>query len=103
MYALIRRIAVAASGTALSLSLLTPSAAADAPCMSLSYVQARVVEKADQGMGALRDYVFITRGIHQIDMAEVAESLDAWRAGARCAKVAAEKAAAESVVLKTGD
>ncbi|MEO8525206.1 MAG: hypothetical protein ABI460_10845 [Caldimonas sp.] len=65
-------------------------------------MQARVVEKADQGVDALRDYIFITRGIHQLDMAEVAESLDSWRASARCAKLAAEQAASrESVAMKT--
>lgn len=102
MYAFVRCLAVAASGAALSVSLLTPAVAADAPCKSLGYVQARVVEKADQGVDALRNYIYITRGIHQLDMMQVAGSLDAWRADARCAKLATEQAeASASVALKT--
>jgi hypothetical protein len=102
MYSLVRCIAVAGFGAALSVSLASPAVAADAPCKSLGYVQKRVVEKADQGIDALRNYVFVTRGIHQLDMAEIAGSLDDWRATARCAKVAVERAAAESVALESG-
>lgn len=103
MYAFVRCLAVAAFGAALSVSLVAPALAADAPCKSLGYVQMRVVEKADQGVDALRDYVYITRGIHQLDMAEIAGSLDEWRATARCAKAAAEQGTArESVALKSG-
>ncbi len=102
MNAFVRCFTAAGLGAALSVSVVTPSAAADARCKSLGYVQARVVEKADQGVDALRDYIFIRRGIHQLDMAEVADSLDDWRASARCAKVAAEQSAArQSVALKT--
>lgn len=102
MNAFVRCFAAAGCGAALSVSLVTPSVAADAPCKALAYVQARVVEKADVGVEALRDYITITRGIHQLDMNEVAASLDAWRASARCAKVAAEESAArQSVALKT--
>lgn len=100
MNAFVRCLATAGFGAALSVSLMAPSLAADAPCKSLDRVQVRVVEKADQGVDALREYVFITRGIYQLDMAEVAESLDGWRASARCAKLAAEQAAPrESVAL----
>jgi hypothetical protein len=102
MNALVRCLAGAAFGAVLSVSLAGPAVAGDAPCKSLGYVQKRVVEKADQGIDALRDYVFITRGIHQIDMAEVAASLDDWRASARCAKVAAERSAGEPVALESG-
>ena len=104
MYAFVRSLAAAAFGAALSVSLVSPSVAADkaAPCKSLSYVQARVVEKAEQGVDALRDYVYITRGIHQLDMMQVASSLDAWRADVRCAKLAVEQAEASApVALKT--
>lgn len=98
----VRSLAGTAVSAVLSVSLAGPAVAADAPCKSLGYVQKRVVEKADQGIDALRNYVFVTRGIHQLDMAEIAVSLDGWRASGRCAKLAAERAAGEPVVLESG-
>ena len=102
MNAFVRCLAGTAFGAVLSVSLAGPAVAADAPCTSIGYVQKRVVEKADQGIEALRNYVFVTRGIHQLDMAEIAGSLDGWRASARCAKLAAERAAGEPVALEGG-
>jgi hypothetical protein len=84
MHALVHSLAVAGLGAALSLSLASPSVAA--PCPPLDGVQARVVEKADLGVDALRRYVYITRSIHQLDMMEIAKSLDGWRERAACAK-----------------
>ena len=56
----------------------------------------KAVEQADQGVDALRRYIAITQGIHQLNMFDVAASLEAWRADVRCAqRAAAEKAAAE--------
>ncbi len=101
MNAFVRCLAGTACGAVLSVSLAGPAVAADAPCKALGYVQKRVVQKADQGIDALRDYVFITRGIHQLDMGEIAVSLDDWRASARCAKLAAERASGEPVALAT--
>jgi len=99
MLSLSQRFAVVYLGAALSLSLPGPSSAADeATCKPLRPMQAAVVEHADQGVDALRRYVFISRGVHQLDMMEVAESLDAWRAEARCAKRVAERAATQPPV-----
>jgi hypothetical protein len=90
MHALVHCLAVAGLGGALSLSLASPSVAA--PCAPLDGVQSRVVEKADLGVDALRRYVYITRSIHQLDMMEIAASLDGWRERAACAKQAAAPA-----------
>jgi len=47
--------------------------------------QQRLLQKASQGVGPLRDYVFITRSIHQYNMAEIGDWIDGWRAEqARC-------------------
>jgi len=62
-------------------------------CKPLTHVQRRVVEKADQGVEALRDYVFVTRATHQLDMMEIAAKLDGWRVEARCAERLADAAA----------
>jgi hypothetical protein len=96
MNAFARCVTVAGVGTFLCVSLAGPATAAEpgvVSCKPISHVQRRVVEKADQGMQPLRQYVTITRSIHQLDMMEVAESLDAWRASARCLKQAEESAA----------
>lgn len=66
-----------------------PAFAADSTassCKPISAVHKRVVEKADEGVDALRNYVFITRGIHNFYMEDMAKSLDGWRADARCAQ-----------------
>jgi hypothetical protein len=99
----ITRFAVVYLGAALSLSLPGPSSAADdATCKPLGPMQAAVVEHADQGVHALRRYVFVSRGVYQLDIHDVAKSLDAWRAEARCAQQVAERAAKEApVALQT--
>ena len=45
-----------------------------------SGAQRRLLQKASQGVAPLRDYVYITRGIHQYNMAEVGDWIDGWRA-----------------------
>jgi hypothetical protein len=103
MLSFTHRFAVVYLGAALSLSLPGQSSASDeTTCKPLQPMQAAVVEHADKGVDALRRYVFISRGIHQLDMMEVAGSLDAWRAEARCARQVAERAAKEvPVALQT--
>ena len=65
----------------------------DAGCGSVTGVQRQIVDRADQGMARLQGYMRITRGVHGIAMADVAGSLDAWRATVRCQEaVAAAKA-----------
>jgi len=74
-----------------------------ADCGSITSVQRHIVERADQDMTALHDYVRMTTLIHGIGMAEVADSLDGWRAIARCrdeAAVAAAKASTRAQAAK---
>ena len=52
---------------------------------AFSGAQRRLLQKASHGVGPLRDYVYITRAIHQYNMAEVGDWIDGWRADqARC-------------------
>lgn len=92
MQAIVHIVAVAGLGVALSAALPTASVAAEAAasCPSLTFVQRRVVEQADQGVDALRRYLFITRATHDLYMMDVAAELDAWRAKARCAQKVAD-------------
>ena len=106
MQALVHIVAAAGLGAALSAALPTASVAAEtaASCQSLTFVQRRVVEHADQGVDSLRQYLFITRGTHNLYMMDVATQLDVWRAKARCAEKAADAAVAretESVAKTT--
>jgi len=96
MQALVHIVAAAGIGVAVSAALPTASLAAEttASCPSLTFVQRRVVEKADQGIDALRQYIFVTRGTHNLYMMDVATQLDAWRAKARCAEQATQAAQA---------
>jgi hypothetical protein len=90
----LRAAAIVNFATALSLAVLVAPADATETCAALVPVQIKIVEKADEGVEALRRYIAITQGIHQLEMMDVAGSLDAWRAAARCAqRVAAQKVA----------
>jgi hypothetical protein len=75
----------------------------DAGCGSVSGVQRKIVERADEGMAPLQGYMRITRGVHAVDMADVAGSLDAWRATVRCQEaVAAAQPSARDAVASAG-
>jgi hypothetical protein len=54
--------------------------AAASPCPGLSSIQQRIVAKSDEGIGALRQFVWRTKFIYGIDMFDVRERLDGWRA-----------------------
>jgi len=104
MNAFLRRFAPAALGATLPLVFVGVAAAADAPtgCRTSDPMRTSVMRKADEGVDALRRYVTMTRGIHQMDMATVSESIDRWRAEAGCpGRVAAARDAATQVALKS--
>jgi hypothetical protein len=84
MEAKFRHFAVATLCVAFGAGPVFAADQASTSCTPLSAVQKRVVEKADQSVDALRNYVYITRGIHQLYMEDVAKSLDGWRSDARC-------------------
>jgi hypothetical protein len=70
-----------------------PSAAT---CGGVTSLQRRVVEHADEGMSSLHGFVQTMNIVHGLDMTEVKESLDTWRAAVTCQKeAAAAKAAIE--------
>jgi len=66
------------------------SGAQASPCQPLSSIEKRVVMKAEVGVEALRDYVYITRGVHALNLTEIAKSLDNWLASAHCAGMAVD-------------
>jgi hypothetical protein len=104
MTALTRCLGAAGLGAMVFLSLpaavLAADTSADASCTPLGYVQKRVVQKAEVGVDALRDYVYITQGVHQLSLLEIAASLDAWLASAHCSGlVVDEQAVRQNVAL----
>jgi len=60
----------------------------------MTLLEQRLVAKSDQGVDALRQFVFSTRKIHQLDLIEVADWTAARRAAVR--ECMAAKAAAET-------
>jgi hypothetical protein len=81
----------AAIGAALCVFAVPASAnsqvdVATASCQPLATLQQRIVDNADQGMDALRRFVWRTKFIYGVDMIDVRESLDAWRARKACAR-----------------
>ena len=106
MNASLRKLAPAAVGALLSITLTGAVVAADAKtgCRTSDPMRNSVMRKADEGTDALRRYVTITRAIHQLDMDTVAASIDRWRAESGCAaRVAAAEATLPTVALRSGD
>jgi hypothetical protein len=66
-------------------------------CGSLTPMERRIVDRADQEVESLRSFVWSRRGVSGIDMSIVADSLDAWRATVDCQKQVAAAAAAATV------
>ena len=66
----------------------------------MTLLEQRLVAKSDQGVEALRRFVFSTRKIHQLDVIEVAEWTAARRAAARECRAA--QAASETPVREGG-
>ena len=62
-------------------------------CKSVTSVQRRIVERADQGIESLRAFVGMTKFIYGVDMIDVQASLDTWRAAVECQKQVAQAAA----------
>ena len=73
-------------GAALLTCAALPAQAAKPECDGLSSIHRRIVAKADQGPDALRNFVSMTKFIYGIDMTDVSQSLEAWRAVARCSE-----------------
>lgn len=91
----ISRCATIACSVSLSLVWFAPVQAQETPaqtptCAPLTSLERRIVAKADQGVPALRRFVWMTHYIYGVDMIDVAESLDKWRANVVCAANVAE-------------
>jgi hypothetical protein len=65
-----------------------PAAVSCPPAQPMTPLQRRIVAKAEQGPDALRDFVFITRGVYQLDMAGTAAWLEAERDSQRACRTA---------------
>jgi len=98
---LARCLSVAGLGATLCLALPGAGFAADtsgamaasSSCRPLGWHEKRIVTKAQVGVEALRDYVFISRGVHGISMLDVTKNLDGWLEAAHCAGLAYDEAA----------
>jgi hypothetical protein len=87
-------IAIAA-GVNLLLVCATPANAEESQvgmssCTPATNLQRRIVDKAEQGMPALRRFVSMTRLIYGVDMIDIGNSLDKWRASTACTSIVAE-------------
>lgn len=72
---------------ALSGSVLVCASAQAAPaCASVSPIERRIVERADGDTDALRAFVWRTSRVYGVDMVDVREKLDQWRAAVECRK-----------------
>ncbi|MFL6698069.1 MAG: hypothetical protein ACJ8GJ_12940 [Vitreoscilla sp.] len=72
-------------------------------CGSVTSLQKRVVERADQGIESLRSFVWTARVTHGIEMEDVRTGLDTWRAALTCQKEAAAAAAAAVAKARTSE
>jgi hypothetical protein len=99
MPALSRCLSIAGLGAGLCLALPGAGFAADtsgamqassSTCAPLGYVEKRIVAKAQIGVEAVRDYVYITRGVHHLGMTDVVANLDNWLASAQCSGMAVD-------------
>lgn len=87
-----RRPLIAVMLLALAAGSAFAQAAPGGRCQPLRPLEMRILDKADQGMVALRQFVVNTRMIYELDVTQVAESLDGLRARHACVKAEAEAA-----------
>jgi hypothetical protein len=83
---------IAATLLALTAGGAFAQATASSRCQPLRPLEMRILDKADQGMVPLRQFVVQTRMIYELDVTQVAESLDGLRARNECVKAEAEAA-----------
>ena len=99
-----KTLSIALCLAAATLACTAASAQDDASkCPSVTAIQRRIVERADQGMDSLRSYVRSTAYTFGIEMTDVKESLDNWRAAVVCQERVARAATKEDVVSKADE
>lgn len=80
-------------------ALLAGGSAQAAPgCDSVSQVQRRIVEHADGDIDVLRAFVWRTAIVYGVDMIDVRQKLDKWRAAVECRRQLAAAAQAGGTV-----
>lgn len=72
-------------------------------CPSVTHVQRKLVERADQGMESLRSYVWRTTSVYGIEMSDVKDSIDGWRAAVACQEQVARAHAKVEVASKADE
>jgi hypothetical protein len=92
---------------ALSLAILvagpvlvcTPALAQDtaAACPAVSNVERRIVVRAEGEVESLRSFVGLMAVVYGVNMIDVRDNLDRWRAAVECRKVAAAAAASDKL------
>jgi hypothetical protein len=98
---------VAAVGGCFASALLLGAApsmarASEPDCATLASptrLEQRLLDKAEQGVDSLRQYIFISRGTRQLDMMEVVAWLDARRASAAACAARADRDGASPAVV----
>ncbi len=94
------RIIVASAIAATAGAALAQSALADKCMPQMSGLQQRLYAKSSEGPDALRDFIYIRRGVYQLDMTDVqtwARSVDATHTS--CQKSAAAASTAKTTAL----
>jgi len=97
---LARCLSVAGLGATLCLALPGAGFAADtsgalaasSSCTPLGVAERKIIMKAQVGVEALRDYVYITRGVFQLSMIDVTKNIDRWLSDAHCLGMAFDDA-----------
>ena len=85
----------ASSALVLAGAMLAGGSAQAAPgCDSLSQIQRRIVEHADGEVDVLRAFVWRTSRVHGVNMIDVEDKLDKWRASIECRRQVASAAKA---------
>ena len=99
------------SSIVLAGALLASMSAQAAPaCGSVTPVERRIVEHANGDLESLRSYVWMTDIVHHVNMVDVRQHLDQWRATVDCrnqaaaaeqaARLAADEHAAEAAGVR---
>lgn len=89
---------------ALCVALPIFAQAAPSSCASVSPVAQRIVQRAEGDVDSLRTFVRTTAIVHGVNMVDVRENLDNWRAAVECRRqMAAAGSAAPAVVARQDD
>ncbi len=79
------------------------SAQAAPSCGAVTPLERRIVDRANGDVGALRTFSRLTGIVHGVNMVDVRDNIEQWRAAVECQKVAAAKQSDEAVVAAAGD